>query len=461
MRTTLSAIVLAIAFLAASNLSLAQAGVPTFLTVGAISQGLRDALTGVQNATMTAGGEARSVGNSLQANVQNVLADIDAKFANRSDVMFSKLDGAERQFMSDARDLIYRTQAAAKALAPVIGDEARRTIGEADIAAYNTSYSLPCRTQMPRIVYWLPTSQTAKGEEVIVEIHGNFLGFGDEPRVSVGSRTVPQFTRNDRVISVKLPRELIQGITEKSSVAIAVSGLHKRVVEPRWYWFGCGESLEDAQTMSVTVALVPRVSYQVSGHIWATYKTWSDPVAFQSGTLDRGSDDCDTQTEVGFQVCVPDPANMRAVRGEGSVLSASKPSSWGPPTLSGLSCINFPAHLGGSGYDNLIFAKNCKGSAWLKVNWTAVGQRHDIKGTDPLRFDQNLPIGTYSYSISDDQQPIGDEWSWRYVVQVDQMRGSQILQSESLSDARMDNGSGWISSIKDGVLTLTMPSNPD
>jgi len=460
MRSSLFAILLAVMLLGATDPAHADAGAMTLLTVGSISQGLRDAATGLQTATLTAGGEARSVGNSLQANVQNVLADMDAKFANRSDEIFTSLAGAERQFMSDARDLIFRTQAAAKVIAPVMGDEARRTIGEADIAAYNTSYSLPCRTQAPRVVYWTPSTQIAQGEEIIVEIHGNFLGFGVAPRVLVDSKPITQFTRNDRIIAVKLSRELVQRITEKSSIPIVVEGLQRRVIEPRRFWFGCSEDLEQAQNMSVTVVLIPRVSYRVSGRVWATYKTWSDPFVFQSGTLDQGSDNCDTQQEVGFQVCVADPANMRTVRGDGAVVSASKPSSWGTPTLSGTSCINFPAHLGGSGYDTFPFGiKNCKGSAWLKVNWNAQAQRHDLHQTEPLIFNQKLPIGTYSYTVNDQQQPTGDEWSWHYVVQVDQMRGSQVLQSESLSDAQMDNGSGWLSTIHSGVLTLTLPNN--
>ena len=72
-----------------------------------------------------------------------------------------------------------------------------------------------------------------------------------------------------------------------------------------------------------------------------------------------------------------------------------------------------------------------------------------------------LPIGTYSYSINHAQSPMGEDWRWRYVVQISQMRGSQVLQSESLSDGRLDNGAGWQSAMKDGVLTVTLPSNAD
>lgn len=205
------------------------AEVGTFLTIGAVRQGLNETLVGIQNATVTAGSEGRALGNSLQANVQNVIADIDSRFAKRLDYTLERLDGAERQFATDARDLIFRSRAAAKALVGTIGDESRRTIGEADIAAYNTSYSLPCRTQSPRVVYWMPTKAVAKGEEIVVSIHGNFLNFGSNAKILVDGKPSTTVTRNDRVISVKLPREVIQKVTDTSSVSILISGLQKRV----------------------------------------------------------------------------------------------------------------------------------------------------------------------------------------------------------------------------------------
>jgi hypothetical protein len=379
-------------------------------------------------------------------------------------VLLDSLNGSERQFASDARDLVYRSRAAATALTQTIGDETRRTIGEADITAYNASYSLPCRTQIPRVVYWLPTSQIALGEEVVVDLHGNFLNFGTDAKVLVDGRPAASFTRSDRVISVRLPREYIQKVTEKSSVPIVVSGLSKRVLEPHtlsWI-FGCGETVQPVPNSSVTVVLIPRVSYRIKGEAWASYKEWSEPFQYQSGQLSQEDDNCDADREIGFQSCVSDPENMRVVRGEGDLVSKSGPSAWRTPVVSGTTCINFPALLKGSGYDRFPFGvKNCKGHAWLTVNWRAFAQRHDLKETQHLQFDTKLSIGTYSYNINDAQSPKGDEWKWRFVVQIDQMRGSEIIQSESLSEGRFDNGNGWAAHMLDGVLTVTLPSNID
>lgn len=439
----------------------AEAG--TFLTIGAIRQGLNEALTGVQQATMTAGGEIRASGNSLQANIQNVIADIDAKFANRFDVVYTKLDGAERQFASDARELIYRSREAAVALVSQTGDQARRTIGEADIAAYNASYSLPCRSQIPRVVYWTPTTAIARGEEVVVEIHGNFLNFGKGAQVQIDGKPASKFSRNDRVITVSVPKEIVQAVTDKTSALILVSGLDSRTMTPRFasWLFGCGEELTPAPRSSVTVSLVPRVHYAITGQVWATYKQWTSPVVFQAGRVQRSDDNCDHQSEIGFQVCVPDAVNMRVVRGDIGIRSKSGASSMGPATLSGTTCVNFPAHLGGAGYSWVAGFRNCRGSAWLDADWQAVAERRVENETTRLPVNAGLPIGTYSYSINHAQSPMGEDWRWRYVVQISQMRGSQVLQSESLSDGRLDNGAGWQSAMKDGVLTVTLPSNAD
>lgn len=435
------------------------AAIGTYMTVGQIREGLNQALTGIQQATLTAGGEVRASGNSLQANVQNVIADIDAKFANRFNVTYTTLDGEERQFMADARELIFRSQAAATALVNETGDQARQTVGDADIAAYDTSYSLPCRTQIPRIVYWTPSSAVARGEEVVVSIHGNFLDFGRSASVFIDGH-VARFTRSDHVITAVIPAGDVQRITDKSDMSIKVAGLRKRVLEPRWMAFlGCSETYAPWQNASVTVVLIPRVSYQVNGQIWATYASWGAPYVFQSGELTKEDDNCNANREVGFNVCVPDPANMRAVSGTGSVKSKSGPSSWGPPGLSGTTCVNFPAHLEGSGYRWTLGVADCRGHAWLDVLWQAFAE-HLIKNQTPvMSVDKRLAIGTYSFSVNDSQPPIGDNWQWHYLVQIQQLRGSQVMESESLTDVRRDNGQGWTSTIQNGVLTVTLPSD--
>lgn len=436
---------------------LVEAG--TFLTIGSIRQGLNETLTGIQSATVTAGSEARALGNSLQSNIQNVIADIDARFAKRLDYTFEKMDIAERQFATDARDLIYRSRAAAKALTVAIGDESRRTIGEADIAAYNTSYSLPCRSQAPRIVYWTPTQTVAKGEEIIVSVHGNFLNFGNRAIVLIDGKPTPSFTRNDRIISIKIPKEIIQNVKDTSSVSIEIANIDKRTVEPRMmsWLFGCSEKLEPVKPSSITVSLVPRFHYRVESEVWATYKEWSEPFVQQAGTVNKNDDNCDHDENVSFQACFP-AEGMRAVKGEYQVHHKSGPSSFGPATVSGGNCVRFDGRLKGSGYNWVAGFKNCRGSARLHADWQVIAQKQDSKEVSKIVADNTLPIGLYSHAVNNTQTPRGDDWRWRYIVRISQLRGSSVISSETLSDGRMDNGRGWVSTMRDGVLTVSLPS---
>lgn len=459
MRTLFAVVVIALSaqFGLIAHAQMPDAG--SFLTIGAIRQGLNETMVGIQNATVTAGSEGRALGNSLQANVQNVIADIDARFARRLDYTFDKLDGAERQFATDARDLIFRSRAAAQALVGAIGDESRRTIGEADIAAYNTSYSLPCRTQTPRVVYWTPTKAVAKGEEIIISVHGNFLNLGSNATITVDGKPTAAVTRNDRVISVKLPRDIIQRVSDTSSVSVVISGLEKRFQESgllSWV-FGCSESMLPVQESSITVALVPRFNYRIDAEVWATYKEWSPPFVQQRDRFNRRSDNCDHDENISFSACVP-PENMRVVEGRYGVNSKSGPSAFGPAVASGSNCILFNGRLKGSGYEWIFGVRNCRGSAWLDANWEVVAQRKDAKETARLQKTDVLPIGQYSYAINNAQSPVGEDWRWRYVVRVQQLRGSQTLATEVLTDGRLDNGNGWISAMRDGVLSLSLPS---
>lgn len=218
--------------------------------------------------------------------------------------------------------------------------------------------------------------------------------------------------------------------------------------------------METAQDSSVTVGLIPRFNYRVESEVWATYKEWSPPFVQQRDRFNRRSDNCDHDENISFTACVP-PENMRAVEDRYSVNSKSGPSAFGPAVASGSNCILFNGRLKGSGYEWILGIRNCRGSAWLDVNWEVVAQRRDTKETTRLRKTDVLPIGQYSHAINYAQSPIGENWRWRYVVRIDQMRGSQVLATETLTDGRLDNGHGWISAMKDGVLTLSLPSEGD
>ena len=138
-----------------------------------------------------------------------------------------------------------------------------------------------------------------------------------------------------------------------------------------------------------------------------------------------------------------------------------QPSSFGPAVASGQNCITFKARLKGCGYRNYLGVRDCICHAWLDVDWKVVAQRHDVKETARFKSNDSLPIGQYSYAVNNAQSPIGDDWQWHYVARITQLRGSQVLATETLTDGRPDNGAGWGTKMADGVLTVSLPSQSD
>lgn len=198
----------------------AQAQAGTALTIGVVRLLLVDTLVQLQNVVETAGAEVKGVGNSLQASAQNVIKDIDSVFGSNLDLTFQNMDAMQRSLFRDAQILASQLERASITIAKVGGTEARRAISEADITAYNTSYSLPCRSQIPRFVYSLPEKLRAGSDTRSVTIKGNFLDIGPEPEITVESRPVKIVARNANQIRVEIPEELIEDVSTNREISI-------------------------------------------------------------------------------------------------------------------------------------------------------------------------------------------------------------------------------------------------
>jgi hypothetical protein len=192
----------------------AQTTAPTVL---AVKSALEDALSSFNTSISTADSEVRSTGDlnslgvgvdaptSLTEDVQNVLSDLNSGLGGRLDSALDKLSTRQLQLVQDAQPLTKQLRAAAVA-APNrtdsaleiqsveselairrMGKEVRRTIYEADITAYNASYSLPCRDQIPRTFYVTPNQIWVGAGDDVVKVHGNFLDLGTVARAEVDS----------------------------------------------------------------------------------------------------------------------------------------------------------------------------------------------------------------------------------------------------------------------------------
>ena len=181
------------------------------LTVLAAKSALEGAIAELRKALADTTNDLRSLGNSLQANAQNVVLDVDRTLGSKINLTFDRLDATELRLMEDVQALTKQVQTATSQIVSKAGDQARMTIVEADIAAYNASYSLPCRSAPPRVVASFPARLTARRTAATLQLKGNFLRQGNVS-VTVNDRPARVVERLDTSLTVELPPELVSSV---------------------------------------------------------------------------------------------------------------------------------------------------------------------------------------------------------------------------------------------------------
>lgn len=174
------------------------------LTVLAAKSALEGAIAELRKALADTTNDLRSLGNSLQANAQNVVLDVDRTLGSKINLTFDRLDATELRLMEDVQALTKQVQTATSQIVSKAGDEARKTIVEADIAAYNASYSLPCRSAPPRVVASFPARLTARRSAAVLRLKGNFLRQGNVS-ITVNDRPARVVERLDTSLTIELP----------------------------------------------------------------------------------------------------------------------------------------------------------------------------------------------------------------------------------------------------------------
>src|SRR5208283_179597 len=263
-------------------------------TVLAVRDLLQTALDGLDNTIKSAGGEVKSAGDSLQANAQNVIADINATLGSKLNLTFDKLDKQEQQLVADAQLLTKQINVATNSVINNAGAQARFAIAEADITAYNTSYSLPCRDQTPRFVYAQPAEIRVGADRPEIKIRGNFLAFGDAPQVTVGDTPGSIIARSDNEMLVQIPQKVLDGINVERSVAVSATPYAQRRTNLWVYCYSSTKKLD--HPLSVATVLKPKVSIMIVGTIHGTVDmphSVDEPYAFDNGT----GDNCDASFE--------------------------------------------------------------------------------------------------------------------------------------------------------------------
>ncbi|WP_095991164.1 hypothetical protein [Cystobacter fuscus] len=424
----------------------AHAQLETTLTIGAVSNALSNAITDFKSSLETVGGEVRGVGNSLQANAQNVISDIDRVFGRNVNLTFDRMDAQQRALYRDAQALTRQVRDATTALATKTGDELRRTIAEADISAYNISYSLPCRTQTPRIVY-VATPRLRLGRDTPeITIRGNFLDWPAASEVTVDGTPARVIARSAGELRVAVPDAIVGAITAERSVALRVPAENRK----RKIFLFCSTTKERLE-LQASATLVPR--RQVSISAWIKPTTLVAETRKQLHNYDSGkSGDCDINTDVSQQVCAAEGWQVSDIT-HFAETGKNCGSNAGPPNVSGARCVHVPARLRGCGYRKYLGVKECKGRGWLSWDMS-VGLTRDVRQDAQLQsFTVNAEgQSSWSFHYKPSENLRGPTWSYGARVQV--AEGNKIEVYE-VSQAQ-ENAGPVSARLIDGTLAITL-----
>jgi hypothetical protein len=427
----------------------AQSGAVTVL---AVQKALEDTLNKFNSTLNTAGNEVRSSGASLASNAQNVLTDLNSQLGGRLAETLDQLQGAQRQLANDAIEVTRQVNQATLAIVTKSGQEARTTIAEADIVAYNASYSLPCRTLTPRIVYATPDFIRIGSNNTEVHLKGNFLDLGQKPVVAVDNSPAKIIARSRNEIVLELSSIVLSGITDPRSISMSLKLQEARRTN---FWLFCWDRLADV-SMDAAILIRPQLSYRITGTINGTFQTvtpWS-----QTFNYKRSDNDCDANYADNQQFCAPEKYRLKA-QGFSNLqkVSANCNSSIGDAQIAGERCVLVPAHLGGCGYDNLIVGKNCKGRGFFEYNVTVNAETTAPSNIADFPFELTSRDATQK-SFQTAHPDAGKNLPnavWHYSVLVEVSEGNRKIKAISAGDGN-PNPEGVVTRASAGVVYINI-----
>lgn len=409
------------------------------LTAAVIAGGLSKAIDDFKAALSQAGDEARSLGNSLQANAQNVLADLNNALKDRMNQAITALEAQERRLAEDAEALTRQLTRATQAVATQTGDELRRTIVEADVLAYNTMYSLPCRDHRPRIVAAFPSQVVVAQAEPILTLRGNYLDQGAALTAMVGEHRAEIIERFATSIRVRLPDDVApEQLDEPRTVSVRVSGLETR---DRTLWFGlaCREREVAAPEMSAALTMMPQITHSIRAALRTTHLVEKEVAEPRPRFSRTGSDRCDDNFPVveNYTVSVPDTVRTRADIDNVSANCGSGLLSVNP---SGPNAVVVSGRVQGCGAHRGPFNvwAGCKGRGWLHYDITLVATTRErvVAGSQDYEAADSVADRAWSFKFA----PGGVQPMYEYEVTVTRRQGRAELGRWTISGANPNTG---------------------
>lgn len=424
-----------------------------------VYKGIQDSLEQVNSLAETAGSEVKGAALQLEMQLKDLLAVLDDRLENRIDESFDRLDDSQKLLTRNAQQTLESTREAMDALRAKSFNSAEELLHEADMSAYNTLYSLPCRDKIPRIVYSTPKALRVGSSQVEqLTIHGNFLRLGDtEPVVKFGDRKLKIDALGDNDISVSLPIDALRDVKKPTPMSLTVEGLTK--ISTFNLLVGC-PSFKRSVTEPVRTQLVVRpelihtVAATLLGKVNAVVR---HPEAFKFNyTENAGS--CSTNVDASKKYCLQPDSNWTVGRADVTDKYTRCPSSIGAAvTAKDDRCVVVPARLKSCGRR----WGDCKGTGKISYTITLEGVEHTQETLNDMILPPVTLRGPSSASTAFRfEVPQGtDPASLRYIVNVISMEGTTKVREVTLTPD-LGHQAGYRAELDPsvGVLTVQVPN---
>lgn len=419
-------------------------------TIAGTLLGLDEVIDRLDRLVKTTSGEIQRIGQELLAEARNTEAELNQDFKDRLNQLTDALNELEKRTIADANALVERMQISAEALEAHALDAAKIALYEANVTAYDTLASLPCRDQVPRFVYAQPFKMRVGLDIPEVHVRGNFLNFDLSLEVKVKGAVATVISRNANELVVRIPDSVLASIQETQSVSVAASpsSCHPHL-------FG-HDLIKPTSPLTIAIQLSPPVTYRVHAlikpivslpvtHVWP----------FDFYDIDN---DCNADRACDQTWDIPADWNLDFANVRFSITTANCGSSAGPPRLAGPHAIYLPAHITGCG-TNWIW--NCKGRGWIGYHLDVPSKQYQGQPWSESNQDQvgTADQRTYTFDYRAEQPIPADNQGvrWTYNLSLQIQVGSQQPHRVELSDVN-PNGDGVESRIdsQSGKLAVTI-----
>jgi hypothetical protein len=444
------------------------------ISVSNVRAALIAALEKLQETTRTAGSETRKTGDSLERNGRNLIKEIDDKFGNRANIIIRKLDDSERKFMQDVGKTIVLTNKASKELIDGSGNQARLTLFEADILAFNTTYSLPCRIKSPRVVYVVNTPIVIGDQLPAVKIRGNFLDQGRLYIATIDGTITKVLARSANEIILEIPDSILDSITAPKLSQISI-----KTQQTTYFPLICIPRITDiASPLQTTVELQPQKTISFESMIDGNYilrkppETKTDTAEFPQSAVNVIDNDCGINETRRVEYPVPSDWSIQDVK-------YSEHSAGGSSYKEGIDIypdkVVVRARLIGKGYrivrepiTGAILYKNCNGRGWLNFSIIMIGKKSTTQTFEPQTISmpqerQSIQgaLGQTSFVVRHSMAGRSlPEASWRYTLTINRKIGRKVMPPIVLSDQiQTDLGTNTATTMNDGTLSVQI-GNP-